>query len=136
MPRAKEQKNGRLEAALEKLAQSQANMEQRHALLEQRDAELKQSHAELERSVAQLNQSIAIMNQTQANYLTQKAETDRQIAETNRINWERFLRIEATLAKIFRMIQRLPEAVREKIGFKSPPLCLTSSSSGMCNSTL
>jgi hypothetical protein len=93
MARTKNQKNGQLEEAMKDLVQSQAS----------------------------LVQTQSILTQAHAKFLADKAETDRQIAETNRINGERFLRIEATLAEIFRMIQRLPEAVRDKIGFKTAP---------------
>ena len=79
----------------------------------------------LERAVRDLLQSQATLVQNQALYLTQKAELDqrmaeyeRESAETKRITDERFARIEAILMEIVRAMQALPEAVREKIGFK------------------
>ena len=52
-----------------------------------------------------------------------KAKMDARIAETNRINSERFARIESILMDLVHMMERLPEAVRDKIGFKgaTPP---------------
>jgi hypothetical protein len=67
-----------------------------------------------------LIQAQAALTQNQAAFLARVSETDRQMAETNRMNSERFARIEAILAKLIRLIQALPEAVRDKIGFKPP----------------
>ena len=82
----------------------------------------------LEEAIRDLIQSQATLVRNQALYLEQKAEIDRRIAETQRINDERFARIEAILmehsrilAEHTRMLQALPEAVREKIGFRAPP---------------
>ena len=46
------------------------------------------------------------------------------MAETNRINSERFARIESILMDLVHMMKRLPEAVCDKIGFKgsTPPV--------------
>jgi hypothetical protein len=81
----------------------------------------------LNQSMAALNQSTATLNQAMATFLARCAETDARIAkieaekvETDRINSERFARIEAILRDLIRMMERLPEAVREKIGFKAP----------------
>jgi len=72
-------------------------------------------------------QTQAIMAQNQAAFLTRLAETDArhakleaEIAETNRINSERSARIEAILREHSRILQALPDAIRDKIGFKSP----------------
>jgi hypothetical protein len=61
---------------------------------------------------------MALLIQNQASFL-------RDMRDMERANSERFSRIEATMASILRvldehgrMLERLPEAVREKIGFK------------------
>lgn len=67
-----------------------------------------------------LEEAIAILLQNQASFLARMAEMDR-------ISSERFARIEAILiehSRILgehtRILERLPEAIREKIGFKAP----------------
>ncbi|HMF15120.1 MAG TPA: hypothetical protein VKE94_22550 [Gemmataceae bacterium] len=92
MARAKPTKNGSLEEAVRDLLQSQAKLVHNQALLVAQKAEVDQRLAEYER----------------------------QNAETNRINSERFARIESILVELTRIIQALPDAVREKIGFKPP----------------
>jgi hypothetical protein len=81
-----------------------------------------------------LEEAMATLLQTQASFLAQMAEIDRRIAETERINSERFARIETilldhgriladhsrVLADHSRILQALPDAIREKIGFKVP----------------
>lgn len=81
----------------------------------------------MEEAIRDLPQSQAILVRNQALYLEQKAQLDRQMVETQRINDARFARIEAILvehgrilAEHTRMLQALPEAVREKIGFGPP----------------
>jgi hypothetical protein len=65
-----------------------------------------------------LEEAMALLIQNQASFL-------RDMRDMERANSERFSRIEATMASILRvldehgrMLERLPEAVREKIGFK------------------
>jgi hypothetical protein len=55
------------------------------------------------------------------------AEINARIAETERINAERFARIEERFARIEalllehnRILQALPDVIRDKIGFKAP----------------
>jgi hypothetical protein len=74
----------------------------------------------LEEALTQLIQNQASFVQNQAAFLSRMAETDR-------ISSERFARIEAILLEhsrilmdLNRMLRALPEAVREKIGFKGP----------------
>jgi hypothetical protein len=74
----------------------------------------------LAEAVRDLLQSQAALVKNQALLVAQKAELDRQIAETNRITDARFARIEAILIELSRAMQGLPDAVREKIGFKPP----------------
>jgi hypothetical protein len=102
MARAKNHTNGRLEESMRKL---------------------EEAHATLALAQATLVQNLA---QAQANYLTHKAEIDRRTAdyerdtlELKRVSDARFARIEATLAELIRLLEKLPEAVREKIGFKA-----------------
>jgi hypothetical protein len=75
----------------------------------------------------QLEQALATLINNQASFVAQLRDTDR-------INSERFARIEAMfmehsrilaehgriLAELVRMMHALPEAVRDKIGFKMP----------------
>jgi hypothetical protein len=81
----------------------------------------------LNETVANLNQSTAILNQVMATFLARSAETDARAAETNRMNSEmfarieqRFARIEAILIEDSRILQALPDVIRDKIGFKTP----------------
>jgi hypothetical protein len=83
----------RLEEAMSALGQAQANLVQAHAALAQQ----------------------------QTIFLARMAEIDALMAETNRLNAERFGRIEALLLEHSRILRALPDAIRDKIGFKSPP---------------
>lgn len=81
-----------------------------------------------------LEEAVATLIQNQVSFLARVSETDRRLADTERINSERFNRIEAILhehsrilaehsrilAELFRMLEALPETLREKIGFKPP----------------
>jgi hypothetical protein len=74
-----------------------------------------------------LEEAIAILIQNQAQFLARVAEIDARIAETNRVNAERFARIEAILMEHTRILndhgrilRALPDAIRKKIGFKTP----------------
>ena len=65
--------------------------------------------------------------QNQAAFVARQSETDRLHLEFERATAERFARIETQMAEIIRVLnehgrilEHLPEAVREKIGFKSP----------------
>jgi hypothetical protein len=84
-------------------------------------------NGQLEQASRDLTQAQATLAQHQTALLARASETDRQMAETNRINSERFARIKTILAEhsrilteLIRMIQALPEAVREKFGFQPP----------------
>ena len=77
-----------------------------------------QSQAVLTQTQAILNQTLAALNQTQAAYQVRHAEIEARIAEMDRINSERFARIEALLLEHNRILQALPDVMREKIGFK------------------
>jgi hypothetical protein len=96
-----------------------------------------------------LEEAMALLIQNQAEFLGRLAESEhrhseneqrrleieRRLLETERLNAKRFARIdkrfarlEADLATVIqvlaehsRMLERLPEAIREKIGFKPQP---------------
>ena len=92
MARARNQTNGKLDEALATLVQSQATLVQNQAAF-----------------VAQM-----------ADFERESAEIKRESADLKRLNAERFARIEAILLEHSRILQALPDAIREKIGFKTP----------------
>ncbi len=66
-----------------------------------------------------LEEAMAMLIQNQAAFLARNLETDR-------VTSERFARLEADFAAVLRvlgehsrLLERLPEAVRDKMGFKS-----------------
>src|SRR5262245_18260631 len=76
-----------------------------------------------------LEEAMIMLIQNQSGFLGRLAEIDRntsqRLTELERANSERFARIESEIAAIFRvlaehsrLLERLPEAVRENIGFK------------------
>ncbi len=74
-----------------------------------------------------LEEAMALLIQNQAAFLGQLLETERTASERFARIDERFARIEADMAAILqvlaehgRLLERLPEAVREEIGFKAP----------------
>src|SRR5262249_20861299 len=88
---------------------------------------LQESLIALSQSMALLNQSTVNLNQSmtafQANHIAliaRMAESDRVIAAKFAEIDERFNRIEAILIEHTRILQALPDAVREKIGFRMP----------------
>jgi hypothetical protein len=97
-------------------------------------ARAKSSNGRLEKALQNLLQTQAIFVQNQAAFLAQKAQTDTEIKELERINSERFGQIMAILrehsqilaehtrmlADHNRILEALPDALRAKIGFKSP----------------
>jgi len=90
MARAKEQKNGRLEEAMAMLIQNQAAFV---AQMRDRDREM----IELQRTTAE-----------------RFAQIDQRFAQVD----QRLANIEAVLREHSRTLERLPDAVRDKIGFK------------------
>jgi hypothetical protein len=106
MARAKSNGNGQLNEAMAGLVQAQAALVQ---------------------AQANLVQAQALLAQQQTAFLARCAETDARLArlqvekiETDRINTERFARIEAILIEHSRILRTMPDAIREKIGFKAP----------------
>lgn len=72
-----------------------------------------------------LEEAMTLLIHNQAAFLSRVADTDRRLAEIERESSERFKRIENDMAAILRvlsehsrMLEQLPEAVRNKIGFK------------------
>jgi chromosome segregation ATPase len=138
MARAKSGANGRLEEAMASLARSQENLLQNQASFVNQIAE---TNRRIDEAMANLARSQENWLQNQALFVAQMAETSRRIDESNhriderfgriderfgRID-ERFGRIEAILLQhgqilneLIRMLERLPEAVREKIGLEPP----------------
>jgi hypothetical protein len=88
--------------------------------------------ARLEESVTALNQSAAVLNQAMATLVQNQAAFQGQMREMDRVNSERFARIESILIDHSRVlaehsrvlndltgfIHTLPDAIKEKIGFK------------------
>jgi hypothetical protein len=67
-----------------------------------------------------LEEALATLIQNQAAFVARMSEIDARVADMDRINSERFARIEALLLEHNRILTALPEAIREKIGFKAP----------------
>ena len=111
MARKKTARNNHLEEAMALLMQSQAALMQNQTALSQQQ-------------IASMQQQTALMQQ-QAAFLERLSETDRELAQLRRQTDERFGRIETILlehsrilSELMRMMEALPEAIREKIGFK------------------
>jgi hypothetical protein len=81
---------------------------------------LLQAQARLVQAQATLAQSQAAADARTAANEARWIELREQIAETNRLNAERFARIEALLLEHSRILAELPDAVREKMGFGVP----------------
>jgi hypothetical protein len=65
-----------------------------------------------------LEEALATLIQNQASFLARMSEIDLRVAEMDRVNTERFARIEALLIEHNRTLQALPDAIGEKIGFR------------------
>ncbi len=74
----------------------------------------------LEDALVNLMQSQATLIQNQEAFVARMAEIDARVAEMDRTNSARFARIEALLLEHNRILQALPDAIRDKIGFKAP----------------
>ena len=72
----------------------------------------------LETATATLVQSMAALVQNRAMFNQQIAQIRAETREIGRANAERFLRIEQLLLKQELMLQELPEAICQKIGFQ------------------
>ncbi len=67
-----------------------------------------------------LEDALATLIQNQASFLARMSEIDSRVADIDRINSDRFARIEVLLLEHNRILQALPDVMREKIGFKPP----------------
>jgi hypothetical protein len=67
-----------------------------------------------------LEEALATLIQNQASFVARMSEIDARVADMDRINSERFARIESLLIEHNRILQALPDAIRDKIGFKPP----------------
>jgi hypothetical protein len=67
-----------------------------------------------------LEEALATLIQNQAAFLARVSEIDARVAEMDRINSERFARIEALLLEHSCILKALPDAIRDKIRFKAP----------------
>ena len=81
----------------------------------------------IQEAQANLNHAMAALLANQAAFQSERREikTERRESETewrefNRVSKERFRRIEAILELHTRLLEALPDAVREKMGFRAP----------------
>jgi hypothetical protein len=65
-----------------------------------------------------LENALANLLQTQTAFLTRLAEMDRELVELKRETSERLTNIENILVQHAQILEGLPEAIRQKIGFK------------------
>ena len=91
----------------------------------ERTNHLEEAMVLLVQSQAALMQQQTALMQQQAAFLGRLSETDRELAQLRRQTDERFGRIEAILlehsrilSELMRMMEALPGAIREKLGFK------------------
>jgi ABC-type lipopolysaccharide export system ATPase subunit len=110
--------NGRLEEALTLLAQNTALAQQTIAQLNQSQAVFQQTLAQQNQTIAQQNQNFTAFQQTIAQQNQNHATLLAEIADLKRETFERLARVERHLVEQARMLEALPEAVRQKIGFK------------------
>jgi hypothetical protein len=66
-----------------------------------------------------LEEALATLIQNQATFVASMPEIDARVPDMDRIYAERFARIEALLLENNRLLQALPDAIREKISFKT-----------------
>ena len=65
-----------------------------------------------------LEAAMATLLQNQASFLERSLAMDQRVSELERTISERLTNIEAVLLRHEELLQALPEAIREKIGFK------------------
>ena len=78
------------------------------------------ANGRLEEAMALLIQNQAALLQNMTAFLTRMTQIDARTAEMDRINSERFARIEAILIEHSRILRALPDTIGDKIGFKVP----------------
>jgi len=76
------------------------------------------NHTDLEAALTTLIQNQAMLNQNQIMFNQQLAQTNAEIRDLRKEGEERFARIEQLLINHELMLQELPEAIRQKIGFQ------------------
>lgn len=112
MAKRRSESNGngdKLDEALRSLVLAQALLVQNQAASQAQIAESQRRMAESERQMADYQREAA----------RELAEYRRESAKYQQEAAQRFARIEAILLEHSRILQALPDAVREKIGFKS-----------------
>ena len=72
----------------------------------------------LEEAMAQLVQAQATLVQNQAQFVQNQTALLQRLTNLEEENKQRFARIEAILLRHEQILQGLPEAIRDKIGFK------------------
>ena len=82
--------------------------------------ELIRAQASLVQAQAGLAQAQATQAQNLAIFQAEMAEMRRELADFRRQVGDRFAHVEAILNEHTRTLARLPEEVRERIGFKAP----------------
>jgi hypothetical protein len=65
-----------------------------------------------------LEEAMTLLIQNQATFLTRLSETDKELALLRKQTDERFARIENVLSQLIQLVQGLPDAVKDKIGFR------------------
>ncbi len=122
MARAKNGADGHLDEAMVKLTEAHTNLEKElkesHSYLEK---ELKESKLRWEQGQTTLRQSTENLLQAQTHLAQAQAAFMQEQSAFRAEVVQRFQRIESILLDHIRIMERLPEEVREKIGFKAPP---------------
>ena len=81
---------------------------------------LRRGFDHLREAQTSLVQAIATLAQNQTAFIAEMREIERERREFKRESEERFQRIEAILELHTRLLEALPDAVREKMGFRAP----------------
>src|SRR6266568_950748 len=106
MARKRNSGNGQFDESLQAMKQAQAHMLEALANLAQNQTAFLARIAETDAESAQLRRRMI--------------QIEEENAETNRLNAERFARIEALLGEHSRILAELPEAVHRRSGFQPP----------------
>jgi ABC-type uncharacterized transport system permease subunit len=101
MARTRSQGNGRIEELIATILQTQASLQQNLAIMQQNT----------QQNISTLQQNTLTMQAEWSEFRKQSVEVQRSIDQ-------RFARIEALLLEHHRMLEALPDAIRDKIGFK------------------
>jgi predicted nucleic acid-binding Zn-ribbon protein len=120
MARARSAGNGRLEEAQTALSREARTTQRQLADLSQEMRALAQSQACLMQNQTALMQNQTALMQQHTAFPGQIREGNALLVDLERRTEERFRRIEAILLDHSRILHNLPEAIREKIGFRPP----------------